>query len=516
MAFERVGVLRPTQEPEATRAAGRRRGREGDFTSIVRARLEECGLRGGSLVVAVSGGPDSSALLLALTELQSFLGLRLHVAHLDHGLRADSAADASFVRELARGLGHPCTVERADVAGYRRRVHRLSPEAAAREVRYAFLARVAREAGADAVALAHTRDDQAETVLLHLVRGGGLAGLRGMSVRSTYRGAGGPVTLVRPLLDVAREETEAFCRSRNVTPRQDPTNLLATIPRNHLRLNVLPQLRQINPQVGAALARLARSAALDVDYMEGQVDQVWQQAVREADGGLLLDCVALNAQHRAVVQHLLRRAYAGVRGSKADLEQVHVEEMARLLLGPAGRKTALPGGVTLEVGPRDAWLSAGRPYPCPLPPLEGEYVLPASGEETVGGWRVSAWEETSPAVLDGGPFNAYLDRDVLGGELALRTRRRGDRFQPLGVHRAAASRSREQTTTKLQDFLVDQRVPRSWRDQVPLVVSPRGIAWVVGWRIAHWARVTPQTRRALRLEFTPVERPSRSNVEEAS
>lgn len=492
--------------------AARRRGREQHFTSTVRARLEECGLRDGSLVVAVSGGPDSTALLLALTELQRTLGLRLHVAHLDHGLRADSADDASFVRELARGLGHACTVERADVAAYRRE-RRLSPEAAAREVRYAFLARVARIVGADAVAVAHTRDDQAETVLLHLVRGGGLAGLRGMSVRSTYRGAGGPVSLVRPLLDVAREETAAFCRSRGVEPRQDPSNMLTTIPRNHLRLNVLPELARINPQVGAALARLARTAALDVDYIEGQVDDVWREAVRESDGGLLLDCGVVNAQHRAVMHHLLRRAYATVRGSEADLEQVHLEEMARLLSGPAGRKTALPGGLTLEAGPKDAWLSAGRPYPCPLPSLEGEHALPASGEGTVGGWRVRAREEAWPAALDGGPFDAYLDRDVLGGALAVRTRRRGDRFQPLGV--GASGNGRGETTTKLQDFLVDQRVPRSWRDQVPLVVSPRGIAWVVGWRIAHWARVTPQTRRALRLEFTPVERPSRSDVEEA-
>ena len=182
-----------------------------------------------------------------------------------------------------------------------------------------------------------------------------------------------------------------------------------------------------------------------------------------------------------------------------------MEEMARLLLGPAGKKTTLPGGLTLEVGPKDAWLSAGRPYPCPLPSLDGEYVLPASGEETVGGWRVSALEQSSPAVLDAGPFDAYLDRDALGGTLAVRSRRRGDRFQPLGV--GASENGRRETSTKLQDFLVDQRVPRSWRDQVPLVVSPRGIAWVVGWRIAHWARVTPQTRRALRLEFTPVERP---------
>ena len=462
--------------------------------------------------MAVSGGPDSTALLLALSELQGALGLRLHVAHLDHGLRPDSAGDASFVRELARGMGHACTVERADVAAYRRE-RRLSPEAAAREVRYAFLARVAREAGADAVAVAHTLDDQAETVLLHVIRGGGLAGLRGMSVRSTYRGPGGPVSLVRPLLDASRDETEAFCRSRGVEPRRDPTNLLTTIPRNHLRLNVLPQLAHINPQVGAALARLARSAALDVDYIEGQVDVVWRQAVRESDGGLLLDCGVVNAQHRAVVQHLLRRAYARVRGSEADLEQVHVEEMARLLTGPAGRKTALPGGLTLEVGPNDAWLSAGRPYPCPLPSLEGEHALPDSGEETVGGWRVRAREQASPAVLDGGPFDAYLDRDVLGGTLAVRTRRRGDRFQPLGV--GASENGRAETTSKLQDFLVDQRVPRSWRDQVPLVVSPRGIAWVVGWRIAHWARVTPQTRRALRLEFTPVEGTTSCCVEEA-
>ena len=465
-------------------------------------------------MVAVSGGPDSTALLLALTELQSDLGLRIHVAHLDHGLRPDSADDGAFVRELAQTMGHPCTVERADVAGYRRE-HRLSPEAAAREVRYAFLTRVARGAGADAVAVAHTLDDQAETVLLHVVRGGGLAGLRGMSARSTYRDPGGPVVLVRPLLDVACEETEAYCRSRGVNPRRDPTNLLTTIPRNHLRLNVLPQLAQINPQVGAALARLARSAALDVDYIESQVDRLWRQAVRESDGGLLLDCCALNDQHRAVVQHLLRRAYARVRGSEADLELVHVEEMARLLLGPAGRKTTLPGGLTLEVGPNDAWLSAGRPYPCPLPLLEGEHLLPASGEEMVGGWRVRAREQASPAVLDGGPFNAYLDRDVLGGTLAVRTRRRGDRFHPLGVHAAGASGGRRgEATTKLQDFLVDQRVPRSWRDHVPLVVSPKGIAWVVGWRIAHWARVTPQTRRALRLEFTPMEGPHRSHVKE--
>ena len=490
-----------THEPGAARL-NRRGGRAERLTAAVRSRLDECGLRGGSLVVAVSGGPDSTALLLALTELQSALGLRLHVAHLDHGLRPDSGDDAAFVRELARGLGHPCTVERADVAAYRRE-RRLSPEAAAREVRYAFLARVVREAGADAVAVAHTLDDQAETVLLHVVRGGGLAGLRGMSARSTYRGPGGPVALVRPLLDAGRAETEAFCRARGVEPRRDPTNLLTTIPRNRLRLNVLPQLAQINPQVGAALARLARSAALDVDYVEGQVDGVWRRAVRESDGGLLLDCGVVNAQHRAVVQHLLRWAYARVRGSEADLEQVHVEEMARLLPGPAGRKTALPGGLTLEMGPNDAWLSAGRPYPCPLPSLEGEHALPASGEGTVGGWRVRAREQPSPAALDGGPFVAYLDRDVLGGSLAVRTRRRGDRFQPLGV--GASENGRGETTTKLQDFLVDQRVPRSWRDQVPLVVSPRGIAWVVGWRIAHWARVTPQTRRTLRLEFTPVE-----------
>ena len=140
-------------------------------------------------------------------------------------------------------------------------------------------------------------------------------------------------------------------------------------------------------------------------------------------------------------------------------------------------------------------------------------MLPASGEETVGGWRIRALEQPSPAVLDGGPFDACLDRDALGGALAVRTRRRGDRFQPLGV--GSSENGRKQTTTKLQDFLVDQRVPRSWRDQVPLVVSPRGIAWVVGWRIAHWARITPQTRRALLLEFTPVERPHRSHVEEA-
>ena len=234
----------------------------GQVHRAVKAALVDSGLApGSSFVVAVSGGPDSLCLLHAIYNIREELDLSLYGAHLDHGLRGEaSAKDAEFVAETFARLDIPLSLETADVPAFRTE-HRLSVEEAARKVRYEFLARVATERQADAIALGHTADDQAETVLMHVIRGSGLSGLRGMEgVSRSHSNTGNPV-LVRPLLGVTREETVDYCRELKLEPRHDESNLSTELKRNRVRLELLPMLESYNPRIRDALVRLSQSSA---------------------------------------------------------------------------------------------------------------------------------------------------------------------------------------------------------------------------------------------------------------
>jgi tRNA(Ile)-lysidine synthase len=493
----------------------------------VKRALQEWGLTGGALlVVAVSGGADSLALLFALCHLKRELGLELHGAHLDHGLRGDaSEADARFVAETFRRLGIDLTSERADVPAFRKS-HRLSLEAAAREVRYDFLARVAGEQRAGAIALGHTSDDQAETVLMHIIRGSGLTGLRGMEPSTVRNINGMEVRLVRPLLRSSRADTVDYCRALGLKPRLDESNLSKEQSRNRIRIELLPLLERYNPAVRDALIRLSRITAKEVDYLNGRLDGVWHDAVREEGGYVALRKDVFNRLEPALQAHLLRRAVVRVKGDLNEIKQIHVDDMARLMDGPAGRALHLPGGLRFSVGYAEATVALIESDLCPLPPLDGEQQLNIPGETLVRGWRVTATlMARSPAETFGRPsrdgeplpqqhrsggeeettgidpasgyrpaeLTAHLRYEAVGDRLSLRARRPGDRFQPLGMS----------GQKKLQDFMVDARIPRQWRDRVPLVISPRGIAWVAGWRIADWARVGKEDEVRLELRLEP-------------
>jgi len=448
---------------------------------------------GGTIVVGVSGGPDSLCLLHVLTGLRRRLGVALHVAHLNHRLRgAESDADAEYVSNAARELGLPATIEARDVPAYRRR-HRLSLEEAAREVRYAFLAEVARSQGTDTVAVGHTADDRIETVLMHLLRGTGLAGLRGIQPRSARRTAGGTgITVIRPLLETRRMEVEAYCAARGLSPRMDSSNQALDQLRNQVRFRLLPALREYNPDIDEALLRTARAADADLAYIEEEVSRLWGSAATERPDGIAIDRAGFAALHPSLRRHLLRSALQRLLGDIRDIEAVHIESVVTAMSGPAGKRLTLPRGVTFHAGYDHGLLTAGKAAPCPLPPLEGERRLNVPGKTDIGGWLVHAsLLDRRPARADEGDFTACLDFDAAGDALTVRGRRRGERFRPLGV----------EFEKKLQDFMVDARIPRHWRDRVPLVCSPQHIVWVAGWRIDHRARVTPSTRRVLRLEF---------------
>ncbi len=452
----------------------------------VARHVDAAGLMGATLLAAVSGGPDSLALLHALHCITNSHRLSLHVAHVDHGLRPSSGRDADFVREHAEALGLPCTVVAVAVP---RRSDGSFSEAAARDARYRALADVAEGEGAGAIATGHTLDDQAETVLLRAVRGAGLGGLRAMAVMGDAPVDGATARVFRPLLGVRRSDTVAYCRELGLTPVLDESNADTRIPRNLVRLQVLPLLERLNPRAVDALARLAENAGGAQDFLDAALDAEWPALALSAGGAVALDRERLRSLHPALQSLAVRRAHEAAGGASGSLDAVNVEAALRLAAGPAGREAQMPGGVRAEAR-HGALVFHARGAASPGP-LAGEHDVRVPGVTAAGCWRIETELVGMPDNLDAAPMTAYLDADALGGELRLRARRAGDRFQPLGM---------AQGRKKLQDYFVDAHVPRQERDAVPLLVSPRGVAWVAGYAVAHWARVTPETRRVLRVE----------------
>jgi len=470
------------------------------------------------VVVGVSGGPDSVTLLDVLRRLADEYALGLHVAHLHHGLRgADADADADFVMALAERWDLPATVLRVDLPEIAEK-HGLALEEAARRVRYAFLAQTAQRTGAAVVAVGHNADDQAETVLMHLLRGAGLAGLRGMlpvTPLQDYRllpldvldenlaDAAADARLIRPLLEVSRAEIEAYCDARHLGWRLDRTNWDTTFFRNQLRHEVLPYLAEINPQIRERFCNLAEVVRADYEVLDTVVSEAWDElrVSRHVDA-IAFDLAGWRAQPLAVQRSLIRRAAYALRRTLRDVNFVHIEQAVNVgLHGQTGAEATLPRGLVVRVGYEhltiaDAealHLSENRPW---LPPGTELSVAVPGETELPEGWMLHATLPASWSMaeittnLD--PLVAWLDAEALGTHPVLRTRKPGDRFAPQGMggHHVDVS-----------DFLINVKVPQTWRDHLPLLVAGDRILWIVGWRISEHALVRPGSKHVARLHF---------------
>jgi tRNA(Ile)-lysidine synthase len=438
---------------------------------------------GSTVLLAVSGGADSVCLLDVLVQLAPLHRWQLHVGHFNHRLRGEAAeADAVFVQGLASRWGLPCTVEAGDVADLAR-AHHLSLEDAARRLRYAFLTRTAQAVGAAAIALAHHQDDQAETVLLHLLRGSGLAGLAGMQYRNGL--------LVRPLLDFPRQALRDYCQRKGLAFREDATNLSVVPQRNWVRHVVIPMLQERYPQVGEALARAARVLGQDFAFLVHSARAWLAQHSRQCDEGLLLELAAWRELHPALQAWTLRCAVQQVAGTWHDLEQVHLAEVCALLqAAQPGMWRPLPGGLMVRLEQDGIWMGPAdrvRPWQPVLLAVPGETSLPSLGQRIVA---EVVEGNALPAQVPS--HEAWLDLDQTGTVLRVRPRQPGDRFLPLGMA----------TEKKLQDFFVDTHVPLRLRDRIPLVETADGcIVWVAGHRLDARFRVTAQTCRMLHLRL---------------
>ena len=438
----------------------------------VRQVLQEVGLEAGvGVVVAASGGVDSTVLL----DVLDGLGYRLHVAHLDHALRPDSVDDGRFVADEAQRRGLPCSVERRDVEAYAR-TEGLSLEEAGRRQRYAFLDQVAARVGAEFIALGHHADDQAETVILRLLRGSGSTGLGAMEIVREGR-------YLRPLLGVRRAEIERYAHQRGLCYREDPSNRDPRFLRNRVRGELMPLLKSYNPNIAEVLNRTAALLKAEDDLLAELTQEALDTVICErCDEKVVLDGTRLLAYHIAVQRRVLRAVLQGLAAADGPFDFARVEQVRGWIGAGDKRLRVLGAGLRGQGCDTRYILRRGqRPPVMRCFDIPGALVLREYGVEI----RVQV---VSPEHFDKtqlGGAQVALDADRLGERVQVRSLRPGDRFQPLGM----------EGHKKLSDFLIDAKWPKISRDEVLVLTQGEEIAWVVPLRSSHAFRIKSTTSR---------------------
>ncbi|MGE5542097.1 MAG: tRNA lysidine(34) synthetase TilS [Bacillota bacterium] len=450
--------------------------------------------KGQTVLAAVSGGPDSVALLNILVRLRGPIGFELAACHLDHGFRGEeSEADARFVAGLCSDAGVPCRVLRMDVPGLMSQWG-IGAEEAGRRARYRFYEETAFGLGVARVALGHTLDDQAETVLMRLIRGSGLEGLGGIPpVRGMY---------IRPLLFVSRREIEQYCAAAGLSWRTDRTNQAPVYFRNQIRLQAIPALERWNPRLKDTLAGTADRLREDAAYLELAGREAAAGLASGKDGGMSLARDRFNDLHPAVRRQVVRAIAREITGESGDTEHMplgycHVEAIISLSGRGGGEGVLhLPGGLLARVGKDELWLGkaageSGHPIPVASP-----VVLRVPGITYIEGMGVRIRAEVTPAAAIGeepfkntDPLKAYVDYSLVEHPLRVRSRMDGDYFYPLGLG----------GRKKVGDFMTSLKLPAGDRHLVPVVLSGEQVVWVGGYRLDERFKVTPATTEVLLL-----------------
>lgn len=445
-------------------------------------------LQSNSIIIAgVSGGPDS----LAMTYFLHQLGYPLVIASFNHRLRPDADADIRFVETIAKKLGLPFVTSSADVA-LQAVSRKLSTEEAARELRYQFLFSEARKYNAQAVVVGHTADDQAETVLMHFLRGSGLSGLKGIQPKVTLPVFDPHIPLIRPLLLWTRKETEDYCKQHHLEPRIDQTNTDIKYFRNRLRYELLPALEQYNPQIRQTLSKTAQALQGDYLLLNELLDEEWQKCLtKQGEGFIQFNREKLFSLNPSIQRNIIRKAAfllkPGLRDIDFDVIHRAISTLPANLVG--GLKTYIEANdfyITQDIDclPDDDW-----------PQTQTEFDL-LPGHNTLNhAWKIILEEyhrdsDSLHHAKSSDHFTALLDAN-LTTQLSVRTYRTGDRFEPLGM---------PHQSIRLQDLFVNLKIPKRLRKRWPVVCSGEKIVWIPGLRFAETFKVTEQTRCIIKLQ----------------
>ncbi|GAB6179128.1 tRNA lysidine(34) synthetase TilS [Desulfotomaculum defluvii] len=447
-------------------------------------------IRGQRVIVGVSGGLDSVVLLHILNCLRKDLGIFLHVAHLNHMLRGEEAKeDALFVQALCQEWGIPCTAEERDVPAYAQ-TKKVSFEVAAREIRYQFFCKVLKKTAGDKIALAHHANDQAETVLMNLLRGSGLKGLSGITpIRDNL--------YIRPLLKISRYEIEQYCQQKGLSYRIDRSNLDTKYRRNKLRHQLIPLLeKEYAPGLVGNLSRMAEQIREEDQFLECLAREIYQKVLRGMDESvLILDRNELMKQPVVLLRRIIRIVYQQLNGTKQGLAFEHVDNLINhLIRGGPEKIIEMPAGIIVRLASDRLDVSKGM---MERQTMTVSYFLEVPGSVTIDGIKVSSRiinkDEMSMAPWELPPNIVAIDYNCVSQPLEVRFRKEGDVFIPFGLGKKI----------KLKKLLIDSKIPRHLRDQIPLVVETTSgrIIWVCGIRLADHIGLTSLTQKVILLSL---------------
>lgn len=453
------------------------------------------------IVVGVSGGPDSLTLLhLLLTN-----HYRVIAAHFNHELRPGADQEARFVEKTARLWDVPFVMQKGDVKAFSAEGG-LSTEEAARILRYRFLFAEAEKRDAGAVAVGHTADDQAETVLMHIIRGTGVRGLTGMSHIDLPHEWSEHIPLVRPLLSVWGDDIEDYCQQHDLHPVQDPSNLELEYLRNRVRHNLIPELETYNPQIKESLWKMAHILEGEYSLIEDRTHRIYQQTLKDdGDGYRVFPRSVLRDLYTADLRRIIRKVLLELEPESDQVEYRQVERAMRFIAQPTkSGKDHIGSGLAVKLQEEQIYfLRLDRDLPLdPYPQLEqgSTLTLDRVGTYSLGrGWafELSITREIhdvwNKIMQNDDPFQVWLDRDELSLPLTSAPRKKGERFSPLGM---------EGERIKVSDLMINEKIPADARRDWPVLRWQDKIVWVPGCRMAHFARVTDATSSALHVRLT--------------
>lgn len=443
------------------------------------------------ILVALSGGPDSVCLLHILHSLKDELNLTIGAAHVNHMLRDEALSDELYVEQLCEELSIPCYVAKIDINDISKKLN-ISHEMAGRDERYKFFESISNQYGYNKIAIAHNANDQAETVIMRMMRGTGLEGLGGIRAKRGEK-------IIRPILAISREEIESYCDEKELKPRIDKTNLENIYSRNKVRLDILPYMKEnFNEDIIETLNRMASILQKDDEYINKQCDKAFKEYCRLETKGLLINKKLFNLD-QAIVTRVIKKSLIDYSGKHINFEMKHIYDVIYLSKKGTNKKIDLPNDILAENTYGDIFLKSKNNLNIDEENdlINNEIFIPIEKlsnntlefmDYTV---KIELIDKKNNIEFSNNDLIKYFDYDNIIEGIIIRTRKDGDKIRPLGMN----------GNKKLKDIFINNKVPREERDKIPVTCFDNNIAWIVGHKVSEDYKVNKKTKRIIKITF---------------
>ena len=450
--------------------------------------IKEYGLieENDNIVIGLSGGPDSMALLHILLDIKEDMNFNIFIAHVNHGVRGEEAlADEKFVEKLAKDLNLPYYSKRVNMEKYAKEMG-LSSEEAGRALRYGFFREILSSIGGGKIAVAHNKNDQAETLLMRFFRGTGIDGLKGMEYKNE--------DIIRPILGIERSEIEKYLLDRNIKTRLDKTNLEPIYNRNRIRLELIPYIKKyFNPNIIDTLWRTSEVVSVDSNFLERYSKETYSKLVKKREkNSIILDGSLFVKEDRSIQQRVIRNCILEINGDLQGFTHRHILDILTLFLERGtGKSIDLVNNTVAKTSYEDFIIEKRKSVE------QGDFLFKIKHEgftyidelQLSLNLRILPIEEIKTDIK--GKFVKYFDYDKIVGDLYIRNRRNGDRFIPYGM----------KGSKKIKNYFIDEKIPKEKRDSIPLITDEENILWVVGYRTSDIFKITKDTKNVLVIEL---------------